>query len=115
MRFGTRWFLAAGFVACAALVASGCGGCPVCNFFKRTYQSITGCGPAATEPAKPGAQTTCPVLGGRINKRLYVDYEGKRIYVCCAGCIAKIRSDPAKYVQQLEAKGVVLDRVPVTQ
>jgi len=53
-------------------------------------------------------QTTCPVMGGAIDKALYVDHAGKRIYVCCAGCIAKIKEDPAKVVKTLEASGIVL-------
>jgi hypothetical protein len=122
MRLGTRWFLAAGFVASAALVASGCsGGCPFHRLFMQGYDAIAGTGGEATagapggDPNAPKAQTTCPIMGGRISKRLYVDYEGKRIYMCCPGCRSAIRKDPAKYIQQLEAKGVVLDRVPVAQ
>ncbi len=34
--------------------------------------------------AKP--QTVCPVLGGNVNKQVYVDYKGNRIYFCCKGC-----------------------------
>lgn len=58
------------------------------------------------------AQTTCPVMGGAINKDLFFDYEGKRIYVCCEGCLGKVEEDPEKYVKQLEDEGVVLDRTP---
>ena len=50
-------------------------------------------------------QKSCPVMGGKINKALYVDYEGQRIYVCCAGCIPKIKNDPAKYIKVLTDKG----------
>lgn len=57
-------------------------------------------------------QTTCPVMGGKINKKLYVDVDGKRIYVCCAGCIAPIKKDPAKYVKKLKAQGVAVEAVP---
>lgn len=57
-------------------------------------------------------QTTCPVLDGKINKSLYADVDGKRIYVCCAGCIDKIKADPAKYIEKLEAEGVALDSAP---
>lgn len=60
-------------------------------------------------------QTTCPVMGGKINKAEYADVNGKRIYVCCAGCIAKIKADPAKYIQQLEAEGITLDKTPATK
>lgn len=55
-------------------------------------------------------QTLCPVMGGPINKKLYVDYDGKRIYVCCKGCIATVKKDPAKYVKQLESEGITLDK-----
>jgi len=27
-----------------------------------------------------------PGHGGNINKNIYTDYQGKRIYFCCAGC-----------------------------
>lgn len=54
-------------------------------------------------------QTTCPVMGGAVNKALYVDHAGKRIYVCCGGCIGTVKADPAKYIRKLEAEGVTLD------
>ena len=54
-------------------------------------------------------QTTCPVMGGAIDPKLYVDALGKRIYMCCAGCTAKIKKDPAKYIAKLEGQGVRLD------
>lgn len=57
-------------------------------------------------------QTTCPVMGGKINKAQYADVQGKRIYVCCPGCIAKIKAAPDKYIKILESKGVVLDKAP---
>ncbi|MDA3924427.1 MAG: hypothetical protein PF904_07000 [Kiritimatiellae bacterium] len=51
------------------------------------------------------AQKTCPVMGGKIDKSLYVDADGKRVYVCCAGCIAKVKADPDKYIKVLADKG----------
>ena len=58
------------------------------------------------------AQTKCPVMGGKINKAQYADVQGKRIYVCCVGCIAKIKADPDTYIKQLEAEGITLDKTP---
>ena len=55
-------------------------------------------------------QATCPVMGGAVNTNLYVDAEGKRIYVCCAGCLSAIKKDPAKYIAKLEKEGVTLDK-----
>lgn len=53
-------------------------------------------------------QTVCPVMGGAIDKALYVDHDGKRIYVCCARCIAKIKEDPRATITKMEAAGVAL-------
>ncbi len=71
---------------------------------------------SAEEAAKPNpekkAQTECPVLGGKINKDLFVDVKGKRIYVCCAGCIGKIKADPDKYIKAMEEKGITPEATP---
>ncbi|MFA7230542.1 MAG: hypothetical protein WC071_04675 [Victivallaceae bacterium] len=59
---------------------------------------------------KTNIQTTCPVMGGAINKKLYHDYKGKRIYVCCAECLETLKKDPEKYIDKLEKSGVVLEK-----
>ena len=46
-------------------------------------------------------QTTCPVLGGEIDKKFYVDHMGKRVYFCCKMCIAKFNEEPEKYMKKL--------------
>ena len=56
-------------------------------------------------------QKKCPVMGGKINKDVYADYEGKRVYFCCEACISTFKSDPAKYVKKLEGEGVTLETV----
>jgi len=66
-------------------------------------------------PVKQGAikhQTVCPVMGGKINKKQFIDVEGKRIYVCCMGCLAPIKKNPATYIKQMEAKGITLELAP---
>jgi YHS domain-containing protein len=72
--------------------------------------------PAATSPGDKApadhAQTTCPVMGGKINKAIFADYQGKRVYFCCGACPAEFKKDPAKYVKILEDQGVVLDKTP---
>lgn len=67
------------------------------------------------EGVPPGVQTACPVMGARINRALHVDYDGRRLYVCCPGCLPAVRRDPARYVHQLEAAGVTLERAPSGQ
>jgi len=64
------------------------------------------------EAAEGKPQTTCPIMGGPINKKRYVDHDGKRIYVCCAGCIAEVKKDPARVIKKMEAEGVTLADVP---
>lgn len=65
----------------------------------------------STPFAADKAQTNCPVMGGKINKDVYADYEGKRVYFCCEACISTFKSDPAKYVKKLEGEGVTLETV----
>ena len=60
--------------------------------------------------AKP--QATCPVLAGNIDKNVYADYKGKRIYFCCKGCDAEFNKDPGKYLKKLEEQGVTLEPSP---
>ncbi len=65
---------------------------------------------AKSEEQKPTKkpQTTCPVMGGKINKKLSADYQGKRIYLCCAKCVDTFKKNPDKYIKKLEAQGVAL-------
>ncbi|MBN2511390.1 MAG: YHS domain-containing protein [Sedimentisphaerales bacterium] len=54
------------------------------------------------ESAAAGEQTTCPVMVGRaIDKNLFVEYNGKKVYFCCKGCITEFNKDPEKYVKLL--------------
>jgi len=65
----------------------------------------------ADTKAKGKAQETCPVMGGKVNKELYVDVNGKRIYVCCSACIETIKANPDKYIKKMEAEGIVLEKL----
>lgn len=109
----TFCLLAASLVACAATVrAEEAPSCSACMLPTTTVATAG----AAAAPAATKEQTTCPVMkGSAINKTLYVDYQGKRIYVCCKSCLAVVGKDPAKYVKQLEAAGVTLAAVPSTE
>ena len=73
--------------------------------------------PAPTEPAAPTAaqvaddaasqvvqaveQTECPVMGGAINKALFTEYKGKKVYFCCDGCKEKFEAAPEQYIAKL--------------
>lgn len=62
--------------------------------------------------SKGKSQTVCPVMGGAINRSVYVDVDGKRIYLCCAGCIKAVKDDPAKYLKKLADDGVEPEPAP---
>jgi YHS domain-containing protein len=62
--------------------------------------------------ADPKPQTTCPVLAGDIDKSVYADYQGKRIYFCCKGCDAEFEKNPEKYMKKLQEEGVTLEPAP---
>ncbi len=67
-------------------------------------------GPVWAAEGKP--QTTCPVLGGNVNKQVYADYKGQRIYFCCPGCDAEFKKDPEKYMKKIEEQGITLEKCP---
>ena len=53
----------------------------------------------------PGEQTVCPVMGGAINKKIFVEYKGKKVYFCCPGCEDIFLKDPEKYMDKLPQFG----------
>ncbi|MEW5734265.1 MAG: YHS domain-containing protein [Thermodesulfobacteriota bacterium] len=59
-------------------------------------------------------QQFCPVMGGRVNKGLHTDYQGKRIYFCCAYCIGEFQKNPEKYLEKMKQDGVSLENAPET-
>ena len=76
--------------------------------------SLTFAGFAFTtdNPPKQSYQTNCPVMAGKIDKKIHADYKGKRVYFCCSGCLDEFKKDPDKYIKKLEAEGVTLEKSP---
>jgi YHS domain-containing protein len=64
----------------------------------------------ATALAAP--ETKCPILGGDVDKKIYTDYKGQRIYFCCSGCVEKFKSDPEKYLKEMQAAGITPEKIP---
>jgi YHS domain-containing protein len=62
--------------------------------------------------AQGKAQTTCPVMGGDINKNIYADYKGQRVYFCCTGCDAEFKKNPDKYLEKMKSQGVTPEKSP---
>ncbi|MCB8933554.1 MAG: hypothetical protein M9921_14770 [Fimbriimonadaceae bacterium] len=68
-------------------------------------------------PPKPGGGTanafagmgdgvsTCPVTGEPVSKDVSAAIQGRTVYFCCAGCVEKVRAEPAKYLKWARAEG----------
>ena len=65
--------------------------------------------------ALAASQTTCPVMGGTINKELYADYNGERVYFCCMACPPQFEKDPQKFIDKLKAMGQEPEKVPAAE
>jgi len=60
------------------------------------------------EPAEPGGavsatilQETCPIMGNPIDKNIFTEYKGKKVYFCCPGCKEKFEAKPEDYIAKL--------------
>jgi YHS domain-containing protein len=57
---------------------------------------------AAASAVTKAEQTTCPVMdGNKIDKNVFVEYKGKKVYFCCAACKSVFEKDPEKYAANL--------------
>jgi YHS domain-containing protein len=65
--------------------------------------------------AQGAPQQSCPITGEKIDKSVYVDYQGKRVYFCCAACKPAFLKEPGKYLKEMADKGVVLEPSPATE
>jgi len=52
------------------------------------------------------------ISGKPINKNIYTDYQGIRIYFCCANSQRSFESDPEKYIQKLKEQNIIRERSP---
>ena len=50
-------------------------------------------------------QTTCPVMGGAVDKDIYVEHKGKKVYFCCKACVEEFEKSPEKYISKLPQFG----------
>jgi len=56
---------------------------------------------AASQVVKAVEQTECPVMGGAINKAIFTEYKGKKVYFCCEPCKEKFEAAPEQYIAKL--------------
>jgi YHS domain-containing protein len=77
---------------------------------EKTMKADTAKAAAQTKQLKP--QTSCPVTGETLtDKKYYLDYKGKRIYVCCADCLTALKKNPEKYLKKLEKMGQGIETI----
>ncbi|MBS1985661.1 MAG: hypothetical protein JST16_15995 [Bdellovibrionales bacterium] len=56
-----------------------------------------------------GGQKTCPVTGealGSMGDPIAVPVQDHTVWVCCEGCVAAVKEDPEKYLQQVRGDRV---------
>jgi len=58
-------------------------------------------GPIPEKAAAKVEQKTCPIMGGAINKNIFTEYRGKKVYFCCAACKPIFEKNPKKYLNKL--------------
>lgn len=68
---------------------------------KHSAQDDSSGSPTAVLPQK-----NCPIKGGEIDKEVFTDYKGQRIYYCCPGCDKKFLENPDKYLSAMKSKGI---------
>jgi YHS domain-containing protein len=56
---------------------------------------------AVTAAAVEIEQTMCPVTGDKIDKNIFVEYKGKKVYFCMESCKTAFEKDPEKYIAKL--------------
>lgn len=82
--------LLVGFLSVALILLSSC----------KKAEPAAARGPEAVAAAVI-EQKICPVMGGAINKDIFTEYKGKKIYFCCPSCKGLFEKEPEKYVSKL--------------
>ncbi len=65
------------------------------------HEQMAMMGESVKEIASAVEQTTCPIMGTAINKALFTEHKGKKVYFCCPGCEDKFKEEPEKYIAKL--------------
>ncbi len=71
-----------------------------CQTAESKNETATTVKPAAGISRSP-EQTDCPIMGMAVDKNVYTEYQGKKVYFCCAGCINTFKEAPEKYLSKL--------------
>jgi YHS domain-containing protein len=86
---------------------------------QRVYHCCAGCqAPLKADPDKffkkaaadgilfENIQTTCPVSGEELKEETaFTDFEGRRIYFCCEGCVETFGKDAQAFLSKMDKAG----------
>lgn len=68
-------------------------------------QAVSYAAPDETKEGKAKRrEITCPVMGGKVNPEISVEYKGGKISFCCADCIGEFKEHTAKYAAKANAQ-----------
>lgn len=59
-------------------------------------------------------QIKCPVMGGPLDGKTFIEYQGRKIGFCCDGCPQAFKADPAKYLSKSKEWSTEQVHCPVT-
>ena len=82
-----------------------CVGCSICTDMPEIMMTGGHAMQTMNMENRGGAQTTCPVMGGKINKSVFIYHNGERVYFCCRACIHTFTANPAKHMSKLQDQG----------
>jgi YHS domain-containing protein len=106
----TSFMAAVGLIFAASMLPAGCAKeepatpQPAKSMEKMATQAQASVDQANMPDMKAVAveQKTCPVMDGNpIDKNVFVEYKGKKVYFCCAECKAKFLANPEQYIAKL--------------
>jgi hypothetical protein len=63
------------------------------------------------EPGKP--QTVDVLTGSPLDRNIYGDYDGNRVFFCHPGSKTRFESNVTENLQKIKEKGIVLEKAPV--
>ena len=61
----------------------------------------------------PRVQVNCPLSGRPIDKEIFVEVAGEKVYTCCNNCKSRYAANPGKYAAKLAASYTYQTKCPV--
>ncbi len=67
-------------------------------------------GPALAQRPRP--RRFARFWHGNVDKNIYADYKGQRVYFCCKGCDEEFKKNPEKYLEKMKSEGITPEKCP---